>query len=249
MREDRQNGFWRSDTPVVHAFVTGSGRCGTLSVARYLDGCPTAVGQPVSARHESRFAQVVAALTAGSTDQLRCLFDGFSHDIEVSPLIVLFPASFLEERAVQYVGIVRDGRATVRSGYNKTWYLNEFALADHWTNVLAAPPGGRFEQCCHYWAWVYRRLQEQHATVLRLEDLRTNEASRRCLFAALGGISPSTRPFPHRHVGARSIWDAGRRGVSPLPAYSEWSTDCREIFTQCCGDVMDHWYPGWSLSW
>lgn len=224
--------------------ITGSGRCGTLSLTRYLDGMERIEGGAARARHESRFDAMARLLIAGEEEEIATLLGRFAHDIEVNPLIALLPPRIVERSERPYVALIRDGRETVRSGYNKTWYFNEHQLAEHWTNVLPPFPGDRFERCCRYWAWVYRRLDEQGAAIFRLEDLHRDPPERKRLLRMLGLRSPEL-PFPHRHAGTRSRWDAVNRGVAPLPRWPRWSRRQRGAFARWCGEIMDAWYPEW----
>lgn len=224
--------------------ITGSGRCGTLSLTRYLDGLERIGRGAAHARHETRFDAIARLLIAGEDDGIARLLNGFAHDIEVSPLIALFPARLLEGTERSCIALIRDGRETVRSGYSKTWYFNEHQLDEHWTNVLPRFPGDRFDRCCRYWAWVYGRLGEQGAAIFRLEDLHRDQAERDRLLGLLG-LRSTALPFPHRHAGARSKWDAVNRGIAPLPSWPEWPRRHRETFTRWCGETMDAWYPEW----
>jgi len=105
--------------------ITGSGRCGTLSLAVYLDGLQTLDGRSIRASHETEFDAICSALTERRTEDLLTTIRDLPNDIDVDPLLCLVLKEIRVQSGRRYVVVVRDGRASVRSGYNKTWYMNQ----------------------------------------------------------------------------------------------------------------------------
>ncbi|HKP76471.1 MAG TPA: hypothetical protein VJT67_13165 [Longimicrobiaceae bacterium] len=221
------------------ALVTGSGRCGTNSVAAWLDGQALPGGRRVTAAHESAWPEIVAALLARREDVVEAALRGFAHDVEVSPYLALARRRPLPE--VPLIGIVRDGRKSVRSGMTNGWYYNSKPNPGSWVRLQPRFPGDRFDRCCRFWAWTYRRLERWGATIFRLEELVADPAARGRLLDLLG-LAPSDIPFPVRN---QTEPDAEVDGPAHFPPYARWTAGQRDAFARHCGRLMDRWYPGW----
>jgi hypothetical protein len=128
------------------------------------------------------------------------------------------------------VGLVRDGRATVRSllalgCYQRPGYPE-----------IPPLPGleqtGALAQCCGYWAHAYRVLWEQDVALFRLEDLNAGYG----VFSGLCervGASVDEETWA-RHAGRPA--NAGRR--------DEWAGAWDEgVFQAIAGDVQRGLYP------
>ncbi|MGW7573859.1 hypothetical protein [Streptomyces sp. NPDC054765] len=225
-------------------FVTGSGRCGTTSLAAALDRTAVSrAGTRVRARHESHAKELVRRLLVGDQDGSVALLRSIGPVIEVSPYLV-----FLKDRplpGVPLVGLCRDGRRTVASGMNDGWYYWTVRPREtHWSRLQPDFPGGRFEKCCRFWSWTYRRLLDWQAPVVRMEDILGPGPERNRLCAALG-LSPLAGPLPrknHDRVGkAKFAVLTGRRATGA----QGWTPDMCATFETHCGEMMDMLYPGW----
>lgn len=237
------------------AIVTGCGRCGTNSVTRFLEGQKRPDGCEVAARHETDWREIVADMMRGREDLIDDRLRAMGHDIEVSPFLSLLsqPPLASAEVPVRLVGLIRDGRWTVRSGMTNGWYWNPEADPEHWVTLQPRFEGDRFAICCQFWSWTYRRLVDWAATIYRLEGLVHRQADRDRLLAELG-LAASNRPFPHENqTGYDSIpsdpspatTDAGVAWPAPFPAPNHWTKREHKVFEQYCGEMMDELYPGW----
>lgn len=219
--------------------ITGSGRCGTNSVAAWLDGQALPDGHRVTACHESEWPEIVAALLAGQEDEVERALRAMDHDVEVSPYLALARRRPLPE--LPLIGVIRDGRKSVRSGMTNGWYYNAEPNPGSWVHLKPRFPGDRFDRCCRFWAWTYRRLERWGAEIFRLEDLVADPAARARLLATLG-LAPSDAPFPIRN---QTEPDAEVDGPAHFPHHSRWTRAQKDAFARHCGRVMDRYYPGW----
>ncbi|MBE0564538.1 MAG: hypothetical protein IH621_01155 [Krumholzibacteria bacterium] len=214
--------------PQVHrlrGLITGSGRCGTQSLALWLDGMTAADGVPVRARHETLAHHLLPLIEDGRADEVRQFVEGFSHGIECAPHFSLVPTAIAADAVIR---IIRDGRRVVQSGRNRGWYANQ----SPWNRVKPVFPGDAFAQSCHFWVHTNRNLDGVATHTFRLEDLIAAPAARNALLAALD-LPPSGRPLPAANAGHRSSQPSG------------WSAEEHETFAQICGGLMDEHYPGW----
>ncbi len=213
----------------LRAIVTGSGRCGTTSLARWLDGLRFRDGSPVRARHETLPEHVLPLIEARGLDDLRALLRGLPHDIEVAPFLALVPEVLDAEIVVH---LVRDGRRVVQSGLNRGWYRHH----GQWNRIKPDFGGDPFEGCCRFWVHVVRKAARAADHTFRLEDVVADPGTRRHLLGVLR-IEVSDRPFPVSNRGRDSS------------AFAGWGADRREQFTEICGATMDDFYPGWRSQW
>jgi len=231
------------------ALITGSGRCGTNSVAAFLDGRMRMDGRRVVARHETDWPAIVAAMLDGRDDLVDLRLGSLAHDIEVSPFLSLPRRRPLANTGVELIGLIRDGRKTVRSGMTNGWYWNPERDPGHWVNLQPRFAGDRFERCCRFWAWTYLRLARWGADIFRLEDLTGGPAGRNRLLATLG-LAPSCAPFPHRNPteeppSGSSPPEAATAWPSPFSDAAHWTGRQNRIFERQCGRIMDRYYPLW----
>jgi hypothetical protein len=215
----------RPKTRRLRGLITGSGRCGTQSVAHWLDGRTDLDGNVLSARHESLWHYLLPMIAAGRVEDVREIAAGFTHEIECAPHFSLLPAA-IDAGAV--VRLIRDGRRVVQSGLNRGWYVKE----GPWNRVKPVFPGDAFAKSCRFWVHANRNLDRVATHTFRLEDLVASAATRAALLAVLG-LPPGGRPLPASNAGQASS-QADR-----------WTPQEREVFEEICGELMDEHYPGW----
>jgi len=209
----------------LRGLITGSGRCGTQSVAHWLDGRTDLDGVALSARHESLWHYLLPMIAAGRVQDVRAIVAGFTHQVECAPHYSLLPDA-IEAGAV--IRLIRDGRRVVQSGLNRGWYVKE----GPWNRVKPVFPGDAFAQSCRFWVHANRNLERVATHTFRLEDLTASAAARAALLAALE-LPPGGRPLPTANAGPSSS-QADR-----------WTAREHEVFDEICGELMDEHYPGW----
>lgn len=215
----------RPKTRRLRGLITGSGRCGTQSVAHWLDGRTDLDGGALSARHESLWHYLLPMIAAGRVEDVRAIVAGFTHQVECAPHYSLLPDA-IEADAV--VRLIRDGRRVVQSGLNRGWYVKE----GPWNRVKPVFPGNAFAQSCRFWVHANRNLERVATHTFRLEDLIASPASRAALLAALE-LPPGGRPLPTSNAG-------------PVSSQTDrWTEGERATFEEICGELMDEHYPGW----
>lgn len=205
--------------------ISGSGRCGTQAIARYLDGLIHENGQAVTSRHETLHEYILPLLVDGQTDAVAEILQGMQHYIESAPYYALYPTTL---RADLVLHIVRDGRRVVQSGMNRGWYGKDSL----WNRIKPSIGQDRFANCCHLWRVTTENMSclAQHS--FRLEDLKMSQQERTRL-AHVVGVSPTSEPLPHVNQGMT------------CSDYSQWSDRERQTFSEICGPMMDRFYPGW----
>lgn len=219
--------------------VTGSGRCGTSSLACWLDGSFDETGRPVRARHESSYRRFVGLLITGRPHLAKALLEELEHEIEVTPFLPLLPEVYWP--GVPVYGLVRDGRETVTSGLNTGWGLNVSGEPLHWSQLW--PGGGvdRFHASCRFWSRTYERLLVRRVPLLRLEDLIAHRG--RAVILDTVGLRVQG-PLPRSNPTTRKDLQRLEGKVQPPPKL--WSDRHRRVFAEICGPVMDEIYPGWT---
>jgi hypothetical protein len=209
--------------------VSGSGRCGTQTLAQWLDGMRFVDGSTVDARHESLARHLLPAIVEGDLDRVGQAAVGQGHDIESSPFYCLTADRLRAGRIVQ---LVRDGRRVVQSGMNRGWYDNDTI----WNRIKPRFSDDRFTNCCRFWHHANAELENVADLRIRLEDLATDAAVQAQFLADLE-IAAGDVPFPHANKGQGSSAATG------------WTEDQRRIFTETCGELMDRYYPDWQADW
>ena len=155
---------------MLKVLITGSGRCGTTSIAKYLDGLQFNSEETIISQHETDAGKIIRYLIDGRIDEINKTMLGFKNNIEVSPYIALFPSRPLGN--VQLISLIRDGRKTVISGFNTGWFENIDDEKYHWSNyVNKLFDGERFTKCCQLWTYVYNKLERWNSSFYRLEDI------------------------------------------------------------------------------
>jgi len=209
----------------LRALISGSGRCGTVSLARYLDGLVYHDGTVCTVRHETLWEHVLPPLAAGDHDTVTGFMAGFNHHIESSPHFSLVPDLIAADTVVH---LIRDGRRVVQSGVNRDWYDKDSL----WNAIKPDFPGDIFEKCCRFWAHTNRNMADVARHTVRLEDLAASPGALVGLVEALG-LAPTEAPFPLANTGKKAS------------TFDHWSAREHEVFAGVCGDLMDTYYPGW----
>jgi hypothetical protein len=227
---------------MVSIAVTGSGRCGTHSVANFLSqrGLLVDGSRPI-VKHESNPEKLIKLLLLGDQDAVLDLVLRWNHEIEVSPYLV-----FLDNlpRSFRAIAVMRDGRDTIRAGLRDGWYYE--SEKDHWSDLQPRVSSDRFENACHFWNWTYRKLLVWDAPIFRLEDLRTSDKVLQQLLVESSLISNGTQlELPHRNkdrIG--KIKFKVLKQIDPGP-FSTWTEQQKQVFEERCGELMDQFYDGW----
>jgi hypothetical protein len=133
---------------------------------------------------------------------------------------------------VPVVGLVRDGRFTVRS-------LMRLGIYAKRQPPIPPPTWAEtpFQRCCWYWADAYRILVAWGVPIFRLEDLNADYAEVEVLCAKLGIEPPTWQHWAKlRHKPANA--------TKPHGARLEWSTGECEAFRRAAGDMQRRFgYP------
>jgi hypothetical protein len=188
---------------------------------------------------------MVAALLNGDNTGAARVLARLGPILEVSPYLVLFP-----ERpcpTTPMVGLVRDGRATVRSGMLDGWYYHGRREQRHWSRLQPEFGGSRFENCCRFWAWCYERLSIWQVPIFRLEDIVRNSETRVQLCREVD-VEPIEGSLPRRNRDSLGKLRFRALGVGDMPRYPDWSRRDKGAFREIAGPTMDRFYPGWELS-
>lgn len=209
--------------------ISGSGRCGTTTLAEYLDGMTFQDGEPVIAQHETLYEYILPWILDGDHDSIRRLVDGMPHNIESAPYFAHVPELI---SAPTVVHLVRDGRRVSQSGINRQWYETDTI----WNLIKPGFEGTVFEKICHFWRHTNEQVEKISTVFVRLEDLSESEKARHDLLDVLG-LESSGQVFPHSN-----------KGKAPS-GFASWTDEMRETFTGICGEMMDRYYPGWQDTW
>lgn len=209
----------------LRVLIAGSGRCGTQSLAHFLDGLTFADGTVCIARHETLWEHLLPAHVSGDLATLDAFLHGCQHHVEAAPHFALVP-DLLDADTI--VHLVRDGRRVVQSGLNRSWY----AKASLWNAIKPDFGDDVFTNCCRYWAHIVDNMDGVADLTVRLEDLATTRTAVDSLVGDLG-LRPTLRAFPQANVGNRSS------------VADDWTQDQRDVFAAHCGEQMDRHYPGW----
>ena len=210
---------------VPHILIIGSGRCGTTSIASYLDGLEFMNGKPVRTRHETLFEHMLPFIIKGNEKEVIAFFNGFWHDIESAPHLTPFAGKLQAQKVLH---IIRDGRRVIQSGLNRGWYQKD----DIWERIKPDFDGTIFQKCCYFWEYMVSQA-EQHATkIVRLEDIANSRQALDNLVHYLD-IKPTTKNLPVSNTGKVSS------------DFKNWSTEERDQFEEICGRLMNKYYPGW----
>ena len=210
----------------LRVLITGSGRCGTNTVAEYLDGRNFADGTPVVARHEPISHWMLDAFIAGDQEFPVLQQRGALHNVESAPYYSIYPEVI---RADKVVMLIRDGRRVVQSGINRGWYVRK----SRWDYIKPDYGLGQFESSCKLWVECNRNAAARADHVFRLEDLALGDDHLRDFDVAVG-LEPHDMALPHTN-----------RGATTSESFDSWTDEQREVFDAVGGELMDEYYPGW----
>ena len=225
-RHPERTFFARPRTRDLRVLITGSGRCGTSTLADYLDGRHFADGTRVIARHEPLSHWMLDAFIAGDPEFPVLQQRGALHNVESAPYYSIHPEVI---RADKVVMLIRDGRRVVQSGLLRGWYVRQ----SRWDRIKPDYGLGQFESSCMLWVECNRNAASRADHVFRLEDLALRPDHLRELDAALG-LAPQDTRLPHCN-----------RGATTSESFGAWTHEQREVFDAICGRMMDDYYPGW----
>ncbi len=209
--------------------ISGSGRCGTTTLAEYLNGMNFTDGEPVLARHETLYEFILPWILEKDHASISRLINGMPHNIESAPYFAHIPELMTAETVVH---LVRDGRRVCQSGVNRNWYETQTI----WNRIKPDFEGTVFEKICHFWRHTNEQCEKISDVFVRLEDLSESEDARQKLLEDLN-LKSTGQIFPHSN-----------KGKAPS-GFDSWTTEMREAFTTICGEMMDRYYPGWRETW
>jgi hypothetical protein len=221
--------------------ITGSGRCGTLSVSIFLDGLKFTSDKIVHALHETKRLEILSLMKKGQWVDANNIILNLKNDIEVSPYISLFPNNPNQNGDI--FAIIRDGRNTVKSGMNSGWFLENNNKSTSWTELAPKFNGDRFQQCCQLWVWIYEKLELWNASFLRLEDIINNKSNKRIFFLKKMNIVPNNNIFPITNLALKRKNKIINLGYSELPNWEHWKIEQKKYFIEKCGFLMSKYYP------
>ncbi len=210
----------------LRAIGVGSGRCGTTSLAAYLNGMMFSDGVKVDARHESAAYPMLYCIINKQGKFIPEIMNSFTHNIEIAPYFWLTPD--VVKRAGKVVQIIRDGRLVVTSGMTRGWYTRNSL----WDEIKPEYSGGQFEHCCHYWVNCCKVLKPLAHVTVRCRDMQNSSDTRLSLLRELD-IKAQNKPFPKKNLSRKD------------QKVFEWQDEHHEIFHRICGHYMDEYYPGW----
>lgn len=166
-------------------FVTGSGRCGTVSMAEYYSqvSCIASVHEPYPKLKE----EYLAALVRKDNPRLGNLMS-FKQDmvndhlrinrkyVESNPRLLPFISKINKFFDCEIIFLLRDGRDFVRSAYSRD-FVKE-ALPDELERIFPDPEKvyDRFDRCCWLWNFVvtiglHEMSQINNENIFKVEEL------------------------------------------------------------------------------
>lgn len=209
--------------------ISGSGRCGTTTLARYLDGMSFTDGQRVVSRHETLNEYLLPCVVERQDECINNMVNGMAHNVESAPYFAHVPELMTAEKVIL---LVRDGRRVCQSGINRNWY----ETGSIWNQIKPEFEGTIFEKICHFWRYCNEQVETISTHFARLEDLSESEEARQKLLHELDLVS-SGQVFPHSN-----------KGKAPS-VFGDWTDEMKETFTEINGEMMDRYYPGWRETW
>ena len=217
--------------------VTGVERSGTTWLAQVLDSDPSVEVHHEPAPLRAWDAQVFGMAQAGTLDAAAFAKARYNYwrntapqngdRAEVNSVIRYTAAAVRDTWDIPVAAVVRDGRLTVRSLYQRGTFQRQGMPGFEPPGELA---GDAFAACCWYWAEGYKRLSRQAVPVFCLEDLNRDWSEVECLceFLNVAIRFEQWQRFAMRPVNA-SLPDGG------LP---EWDEQQAAAFERWAGDVQ-----------
>ena len=209
--------------------ITGSGRCGTTTLAEYLNGMSFDDGERVIARHETLNEYILPWILDKNHQAISRFMTGQLHNVESAPYFAHVPHLVEGETVVH---LVRDGRRVCQSGIIRQWYESDTV----WNRIKPDFEGTTFEKICHFWRHTNEQVEKIANVFVRLEDLADDHLARQKFLTQLG-LRSQGQTFPHAN-----------RGKAPSH-FESWTPEMRSDFTRICGEMMDQYYPGWRETW
>jgi len=221
--------------------ITGSGRCGTLSMSIFLNGTKsTSTNKKIKAGHETKRRELLLLMRKGDWKNAEKLLSEIKNDVEVSPYISLFPENPNREGVT--ITLIRDGRETIRSGMNSGWFLTQ-SQKTSWEELSPKFKGDRFEKCCQFWVWVYEKLQKWDTPFIRLEDIINQRSDAQSEFLKKLELTPKTNLFPRSNLATQRKKRVQGLGYPELNDWNNWSIEQKRYFREKCGNLMKKYYP------
>ncbi|MCP4747600.1 MAG: hypothetical protein GY874_15890 [Desulfobacteraceae bacterium] len=209
----------------LRVIATGTGRCGTTSLARYLNNALFIDGEVAIARHETLYEIFLTHIINKETEKINDLVFSFPHNIEIAPYFSLYPESLIADRVVM---MIRDGRKVVSSGIARGWFTRDTI----WDKVKPQYSGSQFEKACKLWKNCNEQVIERADIIVRLEDITISLEEQKRLADAIGVCFDKNNTFPHENVSTNLV-------------KLKWHKHEHAIFEKHCGKIMDIYYPGW----
>jgi hypothetical protein len=209
----------------LRTLIIGSGRCGTTSLALFLNGKLFTNGQKVIARHETLFEEIVDGIIHKNYKKIQMIVNGFWHHIESAPHMTMLTDYVDVDNTIH---IIRDGRRVVQSGLNRGWYQDDTI----WNRMKPNFDGTVFKKCCKFWVFMNEKAQKVACHSFRLEDLSVSTETINSLLKKINVQSVQSK-LPVANVGSKPS------------TIMKWSGQQKEVFEKICGPLMDHYYPDW----
>jgi hypothetical protein len=209
----------------IRIIGTGSGRCGTASLAEYLDNMIFTDGVGVSAKHETLYITILNGIIEKAFGTIKDTVQSFSHNVEVAPYYSLVPETL--SSADKVILLIRDGRKVVSSGMARGWFKRDSL----WDKIKPDFQGSQFEKCCHLWKHTNENVLSRADITIRLEDLIDSNIDE-SFYEILNIEKPLKKKFP-------------KKNVSTTTPKMVWNKKDFECFKSICGDLMDSYYKGW----
>lgn len=230
---------------MVHILVLGSGRCGSKSLAQWLEkhGVQVSWEWPKPARDTYPLQRVCSRYHHGLATREEVLREvtGVPNPPGWGEVMVHTILSWAADVVTPHldpehvVHLHRDGRDVVRSTLSR-WRVTPdeaFEETHRSHRPFKGVPGKRadFDHACAYWAWSTRRIHTlqdvgdwsyQDVSLADIAGGDGLDVFRRVLDRPLEG------GFPHKQ----------EQDEHTFPAWPEWGEACRERFDEVCGGMM-----------
>lgn len=223
--------------------ITGTGRCGTATLARILGG-----------HHEFRVGYILDKYFLGA-DPSSNPFDTIEKRLAVmldlhqgidrrtfvdsSNLYIHFiDAIYILDPSVKFVLSLRNGRDFVRSALSRGWHeqnifgtvpLRDDPYYEKWPSMTPIQKNA--------WIWVWRNrkaldglqhIPEGQKLIVRIEDIKKEGALD--MLATFAGLPVREKELAEKGANANPSFD--------LPPKEEWTRDMNEAFDEIAGEMM-----------
>lgn len=250
-------------------FIVGTGRCGTMTIAKTLSQHPKCdcghhmasvytlsemtryYYNPTDRENRERLIKNLGKVYSLPHRKGVRFGDSDFGLVLVLPLLKeLYPKS-------KFVWLIRDGRDVVSSMFSRGWYAGpevaiEKGIPTFWeTNRIRGDLTkdftfsewndlDRFEKCCWIWS-KYNTLIENHFGDIpdRVFHLRFDKMHKRLRRLSL---------FLHLKQKISFRMERHNSSEFPLQPWEEWTVDWKRKFELQCGSEMTRWFPEWKDS-